>query len=240
MKMTRKKKVLLYIFWSVMALLVTAGITVMTINNYVTKYSQNQLIYSMTKDNDLPQKVVKEAQDIKPQCILVLGAGIQDRETPTPILQQRLDTGIALYKAKVAPKILLSGDNGTKEHNEIHAMLSYVKKHGVPDQDIFCDHAGFNTSQSMVRAKEIFKVKSLVIVTQSYHEYRALFLADKLGMKAIGIGSDQETLAGQPRREIREIMARNKDFFQMLHKHVNFIPGDAIPISGDGRVSHGE
>ena len=125
-------------------------------------------------------------------------------------------------------------------HNEIHVMLNYVKKAGVPEADIFCDHAGFSTYDSMYRAKSIFEVDSLIVVTQTYHEYRALYIAEKLGLEAKGIASDQEKYAGQPIRELREVLARIKDWGKCLVKPESTLGGEEIPISGSGVSSHGE
>lgn len=171
---------------------------------------------------------------------MVLGAGIKDDETPTPMLKDRLDAGIMLYKAGVAPKLLLTGDNGTEAHNEIHVMLNYAKDAGIPEKDIFCDHAGFSTYDSMYRAKNIFHVKNLIVVTQTYHEYRALYIAEKLGLLASGLASDQYSYAGQSGRDLREIAARVKDYLKVKSQPESLLGGEAIPISGNGIKTHGE
>ena len=134
----------------------------------------------------------------------------------------------------------ISGDNGTESHNEIHVMLNYVKKAGVPEADIFCDHAGFSTYDSMYRAKDIFSAQTIIVVTQTYHEYRALYIGDELGLDVYGAASDQLTYAGQPMREIREVMARVKDYFKVMGKPESVLGGEIIPISGSGVISHGE
>lgn len=217
------------------------GVVGMTINNHVVNSQKDNIMGAITntKDDFLATEY-KSMKEVNADCIMVLGAGIVDDETPTPMLKDRLDTGILLYKNGVAPKILLTGDNGTVTHNEIHVMLNYVKKAGVPEEDIFCDHAGFSTYDSMYRAKSIFEVESLIVVTQTYHEYRALYIAEKLGLTAKGIASDQERYAGQPIREIREVLARVKDWGKTLVKPEATLGGEAIPISGSGISSHGE
>lgn len=218
-----------------------AGVAAMTINNHVVNSQKENILGAITESKD--DFLATEYDDMKAlgaDCIMILGAGIKDDETPTPMLADRLDTGILLYKNGVAPKILLTGDNGTVNHNEIHVMLNYVKRAGVPEEDIFCDHAGFSTYDSMYRAKSIFGVESMIVVTQTYHEYRALYIAEKLGISAKGIASDQETYAGQPIREIREVMARVKDFGKTIIKPEATLGGEAIPINGSGISSHGE
>lgn len=217
------------------------GVAAMTINNHVVNSQKDHILGAITdtKDNFL-QVEYQEMQDLNADCIMILGAGITDAETPSPMLKDRLDTGILLYQNGVAPKILLTGDNGTEEHNEIHVMLNYVKNAGVPEKDIFCDHAGFSTYDSMYRGKSIFELESCIVVTQTYHEYRALYIAEKLGLTARGVASDQERYSGQPVREVREVLARIKDFGKCIIKPASLLGGEAIPISGNGIVSHGE
>ena len=218
-----------------------AGVAAMTINNHVVNSQKDNILGAITdtKDNFL-QTEFSDMKAINADCIMVLGAGIIDAETPSPMLKDRLDTGILLYQNGVAPKILLTGDNGTEEHNEIHVMFNYAKDAGIPAEDIFCDHAGFSTYDSIYRAKSIFEVERFIIVTQTYHEYRALYIAEKLGLTAKGIAADQERYGGQPVRELREVLARIKDFGKCILKPASLLGGEAIPISGSGIPSHGE
>lgn len=213
----------------------------MTINNHVVNKEKDNIFCAITEDKDsLMNTEIEKLKEFDADCILVLGAGIKDDETPTPMLKDRLDTGIMLYKHGIAPKILLSGDNGTEEHNEIHVMLNYVKKAGVPEEDIFCDHAGFSTYDSMYRAIDIFHVEKAIVVTQTYHEYRALYIGEKLGLDVLGVASDQMRYSGQPAREIREVLARVKDNFKTFTKPESLLGGEAIPINGSGIPTHGE
>lgn len=218
-----------------------AGVAAMTINNHVVNKEKDQIVCAITEDKEtlLPEEA-EVLKEIKADCIMVLGAGIRDDETPTPMLKDRLDTGILLYELGIAPKLLLTGDNGQVGHNEIHVMLNYVKKAGVPEEDIFCDHAGFSTYDSMYRAQSIFGVSSLVVVTQTYHEYRSLYVGEKLGMTVKGVSADQMKYSGQAMREIREVLARVKDFFKVLSRPESQLGGDAIPINGNGLITHGE
>ena len=233
---TLKKSLKIIIFFLI--LLIAA---VLSINFYVIKTASPSLQYSIdTQESSISDSNSQKLAEEKADCIMILGAGIIDRETPSEILKDRLDAGIALYKKGVAPKILLTGDNGQKEHNELHAMLSYCIKQGVPKSDIFCDHAGFSTSESMVRAKNIFDVNKLIIVTQKYHEYRAIYLAEAEGMDAIGVSADQHYFEGASYREAREILARNKDFIINHLGNRNAVGGEKISLQGDGSVSHGE
>lgn len=213
----------------------------MTINNHVVSIAKDLIFGAYTEEKTaFAPEEIEQLKKKEADCILVLGCGIKDDETPTPMLKDRLDAGIDLYKSGAAPKILLSGDNGSEGHNEIHVMLNYTLKAGVPKEDIFCDHAGFSTYDSMYRAKDIFHANKAIVVTQTYHEYRSLYLGKKLGLSVIGIAADQETYKGQPVREMREILARVKDFFKVRSGAESLLAGETIPISGSGVISHGE
>ena len=179
--------------------------------------------------------IVKEDEVKKADCIMVLGAQVKPDGTPSHMLRDRLNEGIKLYKQGAAPKLLMSGDDGQVEYNEVKVMLAYAKEAGVPEKDIFLDHAGFSTYESMYRARDVFGVKKLIVVTQKYHEYRALYIADSLGLDAEGVCSDPVQYAGQTFRDIREIGARDKDFFKCITKPEPTFLGDKIDIKGDGR-----
>lgn len=170
-------------------------------------------------------------------CLLVLGAGVRPDGTPTRMLEDRLAVGLYLYQQGAAEKLLLSGDNGQVEYNEVRTMKNYMLAHGVPAKDIFLDHAGFSTYESMYRAGAIFQVKRAVVVTQTYHEYRALYAGARLGLQVTGVGADQQRYRGQAKRDLREQFARVKDVFQCLVKPDPSFLGEAIPITGNGRVS---
>lgn len=170
-------------------------------------------------------------------CAMVLGASVTANRTPSPMLRDRLDRGIELYKKGIVRKLLLSGDNGQVEYNEVETMKAYALKHGVKKQDIFLDHAGFSTYESVYRAQSVFQVKTMIVVTQQYHEYRALYIAEKLGVTAEGISATQKSYAGDTMREIREILARTKDLVKCVYKPEPTFLGSAIPISGNGKKS---
>ena len=178
-----------------------------------------------------------EAAEYGADCILVLGAGLKADGTPNFMLQDRLDKGIELYKAGAAPKLLLSGDNGQVEYDEVNAMKKYALDAGVPAEDVFLDHAGFSTYESMYRARDIFLVKKAIIVTQKYHQYRSLYIAKGLGIEGYGIIAEPRTYGGQLKRDIREILARDKDFFMVILKPEPTYLGDTIPINGSGLPS---
>ena len=229
-------KVLLFII--LVCLLVALG--AVTINGKVKSSTKDDIVHIVTNENGIPYTSAGRVQDFDADCVIVLGAGLKDSETPSDMLCDRLDVGIELYKKGLVPKILLSGDNGTIQHNELHAMLNYVLKKGVPKEDVFCDHAGFSTYDSMYRAKSIFKVKRAVVVTQLYHEYRALYVGEQLGIEVCGVASEQKSYMGETLREGREFLGRVKDFFKVWLRIKPALGGEEIPITGDGTVSHGE
>lgn len=166
-------------------------------------------------------------------CILVLGAGVKNNK-PTPMLNDRLEEAIQLYKDGKTSKIIMSGDHGQEDYNEVGIMKAFAIENGVPSSDIFMDHAGFSTYESLYRAKEIFQVKKVIIVTQDYHLYRALYIANQLGIEAVGVASNPRTYSGQIKRDIREVAARVKDVLTCIYKPEPTYLGDAFPVSGNG------
>lgn len=181
---------------------------------------------------------VDEASISSADAIVVLGASVFADGTPSGILQDRLDDGIALYFAGVAPKLIMSGDNGTESYNEVRVMKQYAIAQGVPSEDIFCDHAGFSTYESMYRAKYVFGCQRIVVATQTYHLYRALWSAKSLGMQATGVSSDYHEYQKQLQYDIREVPARTKDFFKALFRMPSTYVGDAISLDQDGDVTN--
>ncbi len=183
--------------------------------------------------------IIDEAQagNSRADCIMVLGAEVKPDGTPSKMLKDRLDKAIELYRAGAAPKLLMSGDDGQVEYNEVKVMCAYAVDAGVPEEDIFLDHAGFSTYESMYRARDVFGVSDLIVVTQKYHEYRALYIAESLGMDAAGICAEEVEYAGQEYRYFREILARDKDFLKCIFKPEPTYLGDPIDITGDGRVT---
>lgn len=169
-------------------------------------------------------------------CIIVLGCGVWG-ETPTPLLSDRLDTALALYKAGVAPKILMSGDHGRTNYNEVAVMRRYVLERGVPSEDIFMDHAGFSTYETMVRAADVFGVKKAVIVTQKYHLYRALYDASAFGIEANGTIATGHDFGSQIFWELREAAARVKDALWCMFKPDPTFLGEKIDIHGSGEAT---
>lgn len=166
-------------------------------------------------------------------CILVLGCGVYSDGTPTPMLADRLARGVELYEAGWADKLLMSGDNRSQYYNELATMCQVAQDKGVPREDIVLDYAGLSTYDSLYRARDIFGVKKLVIVTQEYHLYRALYLAQALGLEAWGVAADGQNYRGQTMRDLREIVARDKDFFWAILQPEPTYLGDPEPLTGE-------
>lgn len=195
--------------------------------NFFVVYSSHQ--------NILSEEEAAHLENV--DCILILGAGIW-KDKPSPMLEDRILQGISLYEKNASSKIIMSGDHGTDEYDEVNIMKKYAVEKGVKSEDIFMDHAGFSTYDSIYRAKEIFGAKKIIVVTQKYHLYRSIYIAKQLGVEAYGVSSDPRKYAGQLFREIREIAARDKDFVKCIFKPAPKYLGDTIPVSGSGDVTN--
>lgn len=216
------KKILKYIT----IIIFTLTTIVLLINFYVVLSTKKQIIKS---------NKYLELNDI--DCIIVLGAGVWGNK-PSPLLEDRLKKAIELYKNSVSTKIIMSGDHGRDDYDEVNIMKEYAIEKGVPSENIFMDHAGFSTYESIYRAKKIFEVKKVVVVTQEYHLYRALYIANQLGLEAYGVGAAPIKYGGSLYRESREVLARNKDFVQCIFKPKPTYLGEAIPIIGNGDITN--
>lgn len=142
---------------------------------------------------------------------VVLGAKVHKDGTLSDMLKDRMDAAITLYHDGVVEKLLLSGDNSGAV-GEVTAMKVYAMKNGVPEDAILEDYEGYSTYESMDRAKNVFGLDSFVVVTQKYHLYRAIYIAEDMDIDAEGVSADLHTYAGQLYRDLREVLARLKDF----------------------------
>ena len=196
----------------------------------------NTCVISGTSDRVIQPAEAAALKDV--DCILVLGCYVHERGVPSHMLEDRLKRGVELYHGGTAPKLLMTGDHGRTDYNEVETMKQYAMDAGIESSDIFMDHAGFSTYESLYRAKEIFGVDKLIIVTQEYHLYRALHIAESLGMEAYGVASDYRTYSGQTGRDIRELLARVKDVGTSVFKPLPTYLGEPIPITGDGNATN--
>ncbi|PKM56261.1 MAG: SanA protein [Firmicutes bacterium HGW-Firmicutes-5] len=195
------------------------------INIYMIKRYDNRILDADT------------LEQVQSDCILVLGAGVWQGNRPSPMLEDRLNQGIELYVSGVSNRLLMSGDHGRKDYDEVNVMKAYAKDAGIESDHIFMDHAGFSTYESMVRANQVFEVEKVVIVTQKYHLYRALYMANELGMDAYGVASNPRDYYGQSGREFREYLARVKDFFYVIARPKPTYLGEVISIKGKGGLT---
>ena len=142
----------------------------------------NGHVKSVGKDKILTVEQSLELEDV--DCIIVLGCQVKDDGSLSHMLRDRLMRGLELYESKAAPKLLMSGGHGREDYDEVGAMKKYATDNGVPSEDVFMDHAGFSTYETVYRAQEIFEADKVIIVTQGYHLYRALYIAEQLGVEA--------------------------------------------------------
>ena len=202
-------------------------LSTMVINIGVVLSARN---YIYTDINEIPSRTV----------VMVLGAKVHGTRL-SPVLEDRVKAGIRLMESQKGKKLLLSGDHGQKYYDEVNAMRLYVLANApaIQQEDIFMDHAGFSTWDSMYRARDVFEVRDVIIVTQEFHISRAVIMARSLGMDAVGYAVCQERFANNWQRSwrFREYFARVRAFFSILFKPKPRFLGDTIPILGDGRAS---
>lgn len=205
---------------------IAGGVAVFGLSSHVKNHTADKII------------TAEEAAKLDADCILALGCGVREDGTPSLMLRDRLETGISLYEGKVASKLLMSGDHGRKDYDEVNLMKQYAMERDISFEDIFMDHAGFSTYDSMHRARDIFCAEKVVIVSQGYHLPRALYVAEKLGLEAYGVPALDVNYRGQAYREFREMLARAKDFCTaMLQPQPKYL-GEEIPIDGNGDLTN--
>lgn len=201
-------------------------------------FGLDAIVKGTTKDQILTSEQAAQLQDV--DCILVLGCGVHDDGSPSDMLHDRLRRGVELYELGTAPKLLMSGDHGREGYDEVDAMKTFAVEAGIASEDVFMDHAGFSTYESMYRAKEIFQAKKIVIVSQEYHLYRAIYIAEQLGMEAYGVSSNYRNYRNQDGMDAREVLARAKDAVACIFKPEPTYLGEVIPIWGDGNLTNDE
>ena len=188
--------------------------------------------------NSVKHKIVDEnSLDKNSDAILVLGAGLRNGK-PSPVLKDRLDMAYKLYEDGYSEKIIVSGDHGKKYYDEVNVMKNYLLDKGVDSNNIFMDHAGFSTYDSVYRAKEIFLANKIIIVTQQFHLYRSLYIAKQLKLDAVGVSATLRDYSGSVKFEIREILARDKDFVKSIFKPEPKYLGNTISVFGDGNATN--
>jgi vancomycin permeability regulator SanA len=224
-----KRKKLLKIAIILLIICITAGIAALILNAYIKNHTKGRII-------DAQEAAKLNHVD----CILVLGCGVNPDGSLSYMLRDRLNLAYDVYTLGTSDKLLMSGDHGKTDYNEVRAMKNYMMNQGVTEESaIFMDHAGFSTYESLYRAKEIFGAKKIVIISNTYHLYRSLYIAEKLGIEAYGVGVTDK-YNGKEYREFREILARDKDFLKCIFKPEPTFLGEKIDIHGDGTVTDDE
>lgn len=222
MKIVRRTSIIL-------AVLALFGVVyVFSVNAYVKNSVSERII------------TVQQARELESDCILVLGAGVSDDGTPSLLLRDRLDTGVELYMSGVSDRLLMSGDHGRKDYDEVNSMKNYAVNLGADSEEVFTDHAGFSTYESIYRARDVFGAETIIIVTQEYHLYRALYIAEQLGVEAYGVACKDVRYSGQDWRDFREVLARNKDFLYCMIEPEPWSVGELrYPLEGSASATDG-
>ena len=216
----RKRTVLIA---AALAVCVVGLAAALIISNYVVSQTED---YVLTPE---------EAAGLDADCVMVLGCGLTDEGEPGRNLTRRLESGLELFEAGAGRKLMMSGDHGRKKYDEVNAMKDWATERGAASADVFMDHAGFSTYESMYRARDVFDVDSVVIVSQEYHMARALYDARVLGLEAYGVAAEG---GSGVRNDIREVLARCKDWLWCLLQPEPTYLGDVIPISGSGDMTN--
>lgn len=195
-------------------------------NNWVERFAEPHMYREIA---DVPRR----------HTAIVLGAKVYPSGEPSVTLEDRLYVALELYRKGKVKKILVSGDHGAPEYNECGAMWQWLKQRGVAAEDVFQDHAGLRTLDTMERARRVFTVKSAVICTQKFHLARSVFLARRAGIDAVGVVADRRGYAKRRHNATREFLARTVSFLDsyILGTKPRY-EGDAIPITGNGIVTH--
>lgn len=229
------KKLVKALLISIIAAVLAASAFAAYANIHMVSYARKYIA------DDLQE--LGKIMDDKADAAIVFGAYVYDSGRPCPMLEDRLVTGSRVYDSGLAPKMLLSGDHGTRGYDEVNAMKRFILDAGYPKDDVFLDHAGFSTYDTVLRAIKVFEIKKAVLSTQEYHLVRAVYIARKNGMEAWGISSDLRPYpkSQMTRYIIREWLARAKDFaYVNILKPDPVFLGEKIPITGGSGPSYDE
>jgi len=223
----RRRRKQVRLFALALCALLCAGLAMAGVNVYMARAADSRI---------LTQTQAARLEGIG--CILVLGAKVMPSGAPSHMLEDRCRRAVALYHAGAAPVLLMSGDHGQWEYDEVTAMKQYAVDHDVPSSSIFMDHAGFSTYDSLYRARDVFQAKKIIIVTQRYHLFRALYIARRLGLDATGVDCGYRPYATQAQNSSREFLARCKDFAKCAVRPRPKYLGPPIPLYLDGDVTN--
>ena len=212
------------------------GIGVLIMAGIVAVAGINFFVIATTSGRIL--SIEEAAKEEKVDCIIVLGAAVRPDGSPSSMLRDRLEKAVELYEAGVSDTIIVSGDHREANYDEVNTMKSFLMDAGIPSEDIFMDHGGLSTYDTMYRAANVFDVKKAVIVTQKYHMYRSIYVAKSFGIDAYGVSAKEITYSGQTKRDIREVLARIKDVGWCITKPESEVTGNKISLKESGDITN--
>lgn len=171
------------------------------------------------------------------EVVIVPGAFVWQNKIISDIFQDRLETAIKLYKTGKVNKILISGDHGKNNYDEVNTAKNYLLEKGIKSEDIFLDHAGFDTYDTLYRAREIFQISSAIVVTQKFHMPRVIYIGKKLNLNIFGYPADLRVYRNATKNAAREYLACVKAYFNIIINSKPKFLGPTIPITGTGQLS---
>ena len=221
--MTLKRKLLLILSFAI----ISVGLFCISVNLYVINYAKP---YVYSNANDLPEKYT----------VILPGAKVYSNNVSS-VVRDRIEGTLRCVNAGKAERILVSGDHGRKNYDEVNQIRLYMQRvYGTDESIIFMDHAGFSTYETMYRARDIFCVKDAIVVTQKFHIYRSVYIARKLGLDVVGLEAPEMVAYRKTLHyswEFREFMATIKAFLFLICKPKPTYLGEQIPITGDSKLS---
>lgn len=152
------------------------------------------------------------------ETVIVLGASVHSDGKLSPILKDRVDTALELYRNKKVKRFLVTGDHSTDDYNEVNAMGNYLMERGIPENKILLDHAGLDTYDSMYRSNAVFGVEDAIVVTQKFHLPRTIFIAKGLDLPYTGFAARSNSYKTTNKIERRELLANLKALYEVLLK----------------------
>ena len=211
----------------ILSLVCVSGLFCIAVNIYIVHYAK-PYVYS---DVDLlPQRY----------AVILPGAKVYENNV-SAVVRDRIEGSLQCVNMGKAERILVSGDHGRKDYDEVNQIRLYMQRvYGTEESIIFMDHAGFSTYETMYRARDVCCVKDAIIVTQKFHVYRSVYIARKLGIDAVALEAPEMIGYRKELRrawEVREVLARMKAFFSVLSRPKPKYLGAQIPITGDSKES---
>lgn len=202
----RSARILIRVAMVMLCLVLVCMIGAFTISEYV-RISTDSSIYSGADE-------LGSVSDV--DCIVILGAGLKSDGTPSHMLEDRIKVGVNVMNVTGIKYILMSGDRSGDYYDEPAAMKKYAESLGVDPERILIDGKGYSTYESISRLKDEYGFERVIVITQKYHLHRALYISRFFGIESVGVSSDLRGYRRQTAREIREILARVKDFFMCM------------------------